>query len=351
MKAAIADVVRAAQRSDRHGLLEAVRAAAGAAGVDASGLNENESENEVHKVVRQGQESAIYRSGGGGGSGGEEGIHGDNSSIQGDGLRTEPEESTSITQQTRLHFPAVSYPCSSNDASQLWSTSTLAGCLRPRLNYRLWVNVLPQPPAVVMPFIGAARYTFRGHLYWTCTEYLLALCRVVTMPHSPPLWFTCQPGRSCPTPQEAEHRVWTHVRHTPAVPSVGVLQAMAEEQKGYSVLDYESSDTVARHEEPGSNSLGRAVEEERHGDPSMWMSITELERYVRRQLGSDAFSRLERTIGDCCMLKSSKGVNEDLISIVQLLMKNLAESFICFGDGPQWRTDAVSTLFQDATRT
>ncbi|KAJ3557601.1 hypothetical protein NPX13_g9890 [Xylaria arbuscula] len=247
-------------------------------------------------------------------------------------------------------FPVASHTFCSNDASQLWSTSTLVGCLRPRLNYEYWVDVLPKPPVTLMPFIGAARYTFRGHLYWACTEYLLALCRLVTMPHSPPVWFTCQSG-TYPTPQEAERLVWTHIQHSPPVPSVRALQDMAEEQKGYSVLDYEHSDSEVCDEElPNARPSCRLAGLERQGDPSIWMTITELEIHVRQQLGSDAFSRLERTIDHCCIIQSSKAANEELMTVVRLLMKNLAESFICFGNGPQWRKEAVSTLFQDAMR-
>jgi hypothetical protein len=33
--------------------------------------------------------------------------------------------------------------------------------------------------------------------------------------------------------------------------------------------------------------------------------------------------------------------------IVRLLLKNLAESYICFGDGPRWRADRVYALFSD----
>lgn len=37
-------------------------------------------------------------------------------------------------------------------------------------------------------------------------------------------------------------------------------------------------------------------------------------------------------------------------SLLRLLIQNLAESFICLGDGPRWRADLVGSLFSAPTR-
>ncbi|KAI0517500.1 hypothetical protein F5B22DRAFT_107936 [Xylaria bambusicola] len=307
MKTAIATIVRATQRSDQDGLLEAVRAAADVAGVDASGLNVVE-KTMCEEDTRQG------------------------SSVSSSGRSTR-----SNMQPLKIEIPVNQVY---SNSSKPWSRgSTLAGRLSPRFDYGIWIDT-PAPPAFIMPFLGEGRYTFRGHLYWACTEYLIALCRAITTPQSPALWFSCQPG-SCPTPQEAEDRVWTHIQHWPAVENVLMLQSIAEKQVYY--RDYGYSDATCS--ELGACPLGGQVD-----DLDIWMSITDVEKHVRRQLGNDAFSRLERTIEVCCVRKSQNAMSEELISVVRLLMKNLAESFICFGDGPRWKTDAVSTLFKDMMR-
>ncbi|KAK5635676.1 hypothetical protein RRF57_011388 [Xylaria bambusicola] len=305
MKTAIAAIVRAAQRSDQNGVLEAVRAAADVAGVDGLGLNQETSGEDLKSGDGNVRHSSL--------------------------VKDSRQSTSSNMQHLRLKIPMNQ---AHSNSAKPWSRDILAGCLSPRLDYGIWIDT-PKPPAYIMPFIGEGRYTFRGHLYWACTDYLIALCRVITTPHSQSLWFGGQPG-SCPTPQEAEDRVWTHIRHWPPVENVPMLQSMAEKQVYYRDCGY--SDNAACNEELGTCPLGHPI-----GDPNIWMSITDLERHR-------CLFRLERTIAVCCVKQSTKAMSEDLVSVVRLLMKNLAESFICFGDGPRWRTDAVSTLFKDAMR-
>ncbi|KAI0904594.1 hypothetical protein F4823DRAFT_186691 [Ustulina deusta] len=322
MKAAIAEVVTATRSSDRLGLLRAVRAAADAAGVDASGLDEGDGE----EAVEIGDRNAMVRA-----------------SIEGDGPARAPEirqtGSKSLVNQT----------CS--DVSRSCSAST-SGRMSPRLDYGLWIDPsravrVSKPPAEIIPFLGAGRYKFSGQLYWACTEYLVSLCRAVTTPHLPSPWFNCQPERR-PTPREAEDRLWRILQHSPPIPSVRMAQALAEAVCEYRDCGYMQGDSPACTE--GLCTLLREQVEapyvERGMDLSVWMTVTDLERHVQQQLGSEAFSRLEKTITVCCTTNSSS-VDREVRTVVRLLMKNLAESCTCFGDGPRWRADSISALFSE----
>ncbi|KAI1299466.1 hypothetical protein F5Y03DRAFT_366020 [Xylaria venustula] len=320
MKAAIAEVVKATQRSDRPGLLRAVRAAADVAGVDFSGLDEKNSEEN-----------------------GETGATG-----SGDG------SSSTLDRRQRESSSPMNEVL--GGVSRVYSMSTASGHMSPRLDYGIWIDSsrtvrVSKPPAAIIPYIGAGRYTFSGQLYWACTEYMISLCRAVTTPHLQTAWFACSPN-SRPSPQEAEHLLGVVLQHTPPVPSVRLAQALAESQREYRDSGYMAGDSPACSDDVCS--LWREKFEvtyvEQGNDLSVWMNIDELERHVRRQLGYEAFSRLESTIAACCITHTSTAIDQEVRGVVRLLMKNLAESYTCFGDGPRWRSDAVSALFNQKMR-
>jgi hypothetical protein len=80
------------------------------------------------------------------------------------------------------------------------------------------------------------------------------------------------------------------------------------------------------------------------------MAIAKLGRHVRRQLGNSA-TRPPRALK--AIATPLKAVNHgsapdvDVNAIIRLLINNLAESFICFGVGPRWRANRISTLFSE----
>ncbi|KAJ8112916.1 hypothetical protein ONZ43_g5278 [Nemania bipapillata] len=217
--------------------------------------------------------------------------------------------------------------------------------LSPRLDYGIWVDArsavrVSKPPVEIIPFLGAGRYTFAGHLYWACTDYLISLCRRVTAPHSPSLPSPWLDGHSPArlTSRQAEDRIWIVLQHSPPVPSVRLAQALAEAQREYRDTGYMQGDSPACNEGIGAL-MRQEIEADylaRGQDLAAWMTIAELERHVQRQLGSEAFSRLEKAIA-----APSKAMDSDLVpgvdanAIIRLLINNLAESFICFGDGPR----------------
>ncbi|KAI0532002.1 hypothetical protein GGR58DRAFT_491749 [Xylaria digitata] len=336
MKAAIADIVRATQcGSDRSSLLRAVRAAADVAGVDASGLDEENRDEE--DAPEPGERDAAIRT----------------------STETEKGDDPSSSSTPQIWREHLIYSVNQTHcyASRPFSASTASppsGRLSPRLDYGIWVDArravtVSKPPTEIIPFLGAGQYTFSGRLYWACTDYLISLCRVVTAPRSPSSWFTCQSGSHLPSPGEAESRLWRLLQHSPPVPSVRMAQALAEAQREYRDRGYIDGDSPACNPEIGTEMRQQIEATYRaHGrDLSIWMTLTELEMHVRRQLGAEAFARLESTITASCTTPSPKAVDQDVRAVVRLLIKNLAESYTCFGDGPRWRADSISALFSE----
>ncbi|RYC55079.1 hypothetical protein CHU98_g11130 [Xylaria longipes] len=79
---------------------------------------------------------------------------------------------------------------------------------------------------------------------------------------------------------------------------------------------------------------------------------------MRRQLGAAAFERLERAAVAVAIVNSPtlKAVDDggvvavhdgEVRDITRLLIRNLAESYTCFGDGPRWKADRISALFTE----
>ncbi|KAI1171897.1 hypothetical protein F4777DRAFT_28156 [Nemania sp. FL0916] len=326
LKAVIAEIVEATRCSNGSRLLEAVRTAADAAGIDASDISEDHCRTAV--TVAKGPETE--QSGGG--------MHGS--------VRTSRTlVRKSMSPDNRIHVGIMRL----SPTSASWPSRR-----RPRScsDYAIWINYsrairLANPPVGIVPFLGARQFTFAGRLYWACTEYLISLCRLVTAPYSPSSWFGDR-VEARPSPEEAEDRVWGVLRHSPPIPNVHFAEIMIEAQ-------FECRDTVSGLDDSTINNedigaLQQEVKEDylaRGHDMRSWMTITDLEKHVRQQLGNEAFSRLEEAIGTT---PSRVGDGElashsDAFAIARLLIKNLAESYICFGDGPRWRTDSVSTLF------
>lgn len=338
MRDAIADIVKATNCDDQPRLLAAVRAAADLAGVDASDITKENGDRQTG-----GGDAAISRTE-------------SNCTTETNCMRvTTSYRDPSSRPRTSVSWPAWLFNQPSDRLGALSSTSATShasGRLSPRLDYGIWVDAgrawrTTKPPREIIPFIGARRYTFAGQLYWACGDYLISLCRLVTAPHSPSPWFNDHETFRL-NPQQAEDRVWSVLRHSPPVQDVRLAQALAEAQREYRDTGYILSDSPACNDELG-DLIRQEVEADyvaRGHDLRTWMTISELETHVRRQLGSEAFSRLEKAIAPPSGAMDDGLIPDpDVRAISRLLIKNLAESYICFGDGPRWRADSISTLF------
>ncbi|KAI8949262.1 hypothetical protein F4801DRAFT_580656 [Xylaria longipes] len=345
MKAAIADIVKAAAAGgDRPGpsLVNAIRAAADVADIDASALGEG---NDAADVV--GRDDTVVSS---------LTMPGGHDTF----TATPPRVSENYRSKSPVNRPH----------GETWrsSASQSSGRLSPRLDYGIWIDSrratrVSTPPHEIVPFLGSGRWTFAGQLYWACGDYMVSLCRLVTSPHTPTPWFG---DRShSPSPREAEDRVWDLLQHSPPLRNVRLAQALAEAQCSYRDMGWIPGDSPAAAYGDGPSDIGTLLRKEveadyasRGHDLSAWMTIPQLEGHMRRQLGAAAFERLERAAVAVAIVNSPtlRAVDDggvvavhdgDVRDITRLLIRNLAESYTCFGDGPRWKADRISALFTE----
>jgi hypothetical protein len=352
LKLAIADIISATQHGNKHRLFGAVRNAAKIAGLEASAIVEESGDSTYPDNLRKGHTPGVppspvplpHK------KGGQEKGH------TADAL---PCASSSLESQSSVSERQVH--------SRAWNACFMASrrksasrsrCLSPRLDYGIWIDAssavrIDEPSPFIVPFLGTGRYKFAGQVFWACTDYLISLCRVATTPYSPCEWFDHSQGRR-PSPKEAEERVWSIIQHTPPMGNVRLALTLAEAQLEFRdnghiygdspVSDGETATLLQQELEAEYAALGN--------DMSVWMDVMELERHVRRKLGNEAFGRLERAIASYnTRLPEPMGeeslTNPEVCMVVRLLVKNLAESYVCFGDGPRWRVDSVSALFDE----
>ncbi|GAP87548.2 hypothetical protein SAMD00023353_0900070 [Rosellinia necatrix] len=370
LRATIAEIVTAARRRDGNSLLAAIRAAADVAGVDASDLmGRDRQENKPVAAEPKSDER----------SGSDERPGSD-----GGGVPIKPGVHTrSDTSPRRPQWLENEHEYSPDSLAMRAPPPQPSGRVSPRLDYGIWVGSglrVTKPPVEIVPFLGAGRYTFAGQVYWACADYTISLCRLVTSPHAPPSpWFDhhshshSRPTTTSPpprlTPREAEDRIWAVLRHSPPLRNVRLAQALAEAQRAFLDTGALGGDSPAACDAEIGPRLRRAVEADyraRGADPGAWMTLAELDAHVRRRRGRAAFARLEAAIAvavagrDGVVTGVGMGMGphpdpdpdpetglSDPREIVRLLIRNLAESYICFGDGPRWRADCVTTLFSE----
>ncbi len=66
-----------------------------------------------------------------------------------------------------------------------------------------------------------------------------------------------------------------------------------------------------------------------------WWSVSKVESYIGKQMGSRRFAMLQAAIG--------RG-EAPLVQTLEPLVQDLAVTFTCFGDGPRWQADDVVTV-------
>ncbi|KAI8626375.1 hypothetical protein F5Y19DRAFT_227909 [Xylariaceae sp. FL1651] len=357
LKAAIADIARATRRNDRPNLLRTVRAAAEAASIDTSILDDESREYGAPEEPEFPEWGATTQRSLSPVSSSDSACRTDESAVA-DSYSARRSQNCDISTPNHQSRGRARRPCLSTSPSQ---SPLRSGRLSPRLDYGIWVDAsravrIAQPPVEIIPFLGAGRYTFAGQLYWACADYIISLCRVVTAPNSPSPWFNGRPQER-PNPREAEHRLWRVLQHTPPLRNVRLAQALAEAQREYRDHGFIWGDSPASNPDVGVL-LRKEIESNyaaRGDDLSVWMTITQLEKHMQRQLGDEAFSRLDKAMARFTTCVEAAGeesaADPDVCAVVKLLIKNLAESYTCFGDGPRWRADCVSALFSEKMKT
>ncbi|KAI0145083.1 hypothetical protein GGR57DRAFT_320861 [Xylariaceae sp. FL1272] len=327
LKDAIAQIVKKTQSSDRLALIEAVRAAASIAGVDASGFNDQVQDTDPVAHMATPERACNAR------------------------------ESNDVVPLDSMHIIAEkactnnSAACLSVEASSIM-TSAPSRPLSPRLDYGIWLDAtravnICKPPQDIAAYIGEGQHTFAGQLYWACADYMVNLCRIITMPSAPSPWFRDAPSTR-PDAREAEQRVFQRLQHSPRLTNVRLAQALVEAHTEFRDHGYVLGNSLLAADP--SQQLAQAVEQDfaaRSEDMESWLDVPKIEAYLQRQLGTEAFSRLNKFMvrtATACPLEHTQELDLEAYKIIKLLIKNLAESYTCFGNGPRWRADCVAVM-------
>ncbi|KAH9901745.1 hypothetical protein F4778DRAFT_781641 [Xylariomycetidae sp. FL2044] len=234
--------------------------------------------------------------------------------------------------------------------------------LSPQLNSRLWFNPLDSirivdPPTDIIPYLGENKRSLGGLLVYACGKSTIELCRQATC-----TTIGYRQSRS------AQRRLYGLIQHSRPMRNIRFIRAMAEVRLQFRDSGYGEGGNPAGDAD-SAELLQKLVEEDfrRRGvDTKVWWNAKQVERHVRMRLGTYEFARLNhalRYVSDDEIevegIRSTSGewqrawseeAEEDLIPMIQLgktLIKKLAESYICFGDGPRWKGDRIAATLLD----
>ncbi|OTA74930.1 hypothetical protein M434DRAFT_39119 [Hypoxylon sp. CO27-5] len=322
LKVAIEAIARVARQDDRPELLQAIREAAEATG---SGLDLQNSTNGCHKGdkdprVAGGLSLPLLNAG--------------------DPTTVNQGASTSLTTTTQ-----GGSNCTGDFVGGRLNNQKMTACgtrlgseiVRPRLDYGLWFNTnrfmrMDSPPLDIVPYLGLGMTTFAGRIFWASGEYLLNLCRRAEA------YADTNPSAA----KDANEKIWSMVQHSPPLHNVRYIIALAEARREFRDRGYIEGNNPA-----GETDSAELLQEHvladyrsRGDDATLWLSPRAVENELRKRLGWASYRSFEHAL----QLWDLKQAGPS-IEVARSLIYTLASTFICFGDGPRWRTDRVSALF------
>ncbi|RYP41827.1 hypothetical protein DL768_010437 [Monosporascus sp. mg162] len=217
---------------------------------------------------------------------------------------------------------------SSQASSHSSSLAPLAASSQ-RLTCGIWLDHLHYmrvsiPPDDIIPYLGPGSKTFAGILFWSMMDHSQKKCM-----------------RKHSEPTDLIRRGLGHSNVTEGW-AITYIQAMIEARQEYK----RTGSISAQYASAAEPDLGMVVQERinadykaRGIDPNRWLSTMGIEKRVRGMVGEDAFAVLET---------AARGGGEPALRyLLETIKCNLAETGICFGDGPRWSVDIVDGLFLD----
>jgi hypothetical protein len=198
------------------------------------------------------------------------------------------------------------------------------------LNPPIWLNTdrlvrIYDAPADVMPYLGEGLFTFAGCLYWACTYYAVSIWKKIKK--------IPQPSTSY---QSKLDRIFNHSKH---LNDHEYLLAMAQariefRKKGFVDRLYEQDFATENATLTGYHNLVKREYEDRNETLQWWRKPQEVETYLRPLLTADENTQLQEIV-------EGRGSSEAFETFAPLF-ETLAQSFVCFGDGPRWNLIHVS---------
>ncbi|KAI1805061.1 hypothetical protein F4811DRAFT_561352 [Daldinia bambusicola] len=214
-----------------------------------------------------------------------------------------------------------------------------------RLDYGLWFDTsrfirVDEPPSDIIPYLGKGKNTFAGRLFWACGELMLEQCRRVELyQHTNP-----QMAR------EAKQVIWNMVQHSKPLHNIRYIMALAEARREFRDRGYIEGNNPAGEIDSAFILQEQVMNDykSKGKDTAGWLSPMAIELELRKCLSPESSRKLDRVLqlGD-----SNQAEEASLLDMIQSLIWKLAASYICFGDGPRWRTDRVLAILSGSTTT
>ncbi|CAM1509641.1 Fc.00g033800.m01.CDS01 [Cosmosporella sp. VM-42] len=195
-------------------------------------------------------------------------------------------------------------------------------------------------PAAILPFLGSGAFTFAGRVFWYLVEKFEAtkhdyssqsLSRPPTLKRMPSLQFRDLLDES-KSLQNLDTAHW-----------IAMIEARLADHRQHVVLgDLDAS---------SANLLKRTLEAQdlaRKDAPLKWISPMSVEKRIRAIVGDDVFAVLATP---ALARWEARGRNheyavEDSTELIDGLFENLSESYVCFGDGPQWNIETFDVALR-----
>ncbi|KAK8062708.1 hypothetical protein PG997_014805 [Apiospora hydei] len=304
LREAIESIIHAANRSDRPGLLQVIREAAAAAGIEAKHLEASTSTSDDITLSADAREVGFPSNG-----------------------------CTTDTNITAIGSTLVNaQPSKSRAASPVtWSTTN-----RPPVTIgNFWFDPLRSTNITtthqdVVPYVGQGRYTLGGLLFWGVLDHVTNAC---THRHHP---------RSCEELKSLVRRTTAHSKSLSRVRPEFINSLAAKARQQYLQNGY-VDDRYAPATEWSSLAAMRSMVDEDYAskgrDTSAWLLPKDVEGRVRRGLGREMFDRLEQAARAPESSQAHRALKETIHKMV--------DAFMCFGNGPSWQDSFVDTVFTE----
>lgn len=221
------------------------------------------------------------------------------------------------------------------------------GRMSPRWGYGVWLDPdrflkIFQPPIDIVPYLGAGKHTVAGHIVWACLDYAYA-CLLDAMRKHIATSSGIPPGQGSGSdhyphslpPNSAARALFDHsLRHSKPLHDVAYIAALLEARMEFRRMGYMRADNPGANAESREMLQRRVFEdfEKRGVRMDQWWSALDVQKYIGQKMEVCEFAAFQAAL---------RCEQEAQIQLLRPLARTLAQSGVCFGDGPRWRADHV----------
>lgn len=184
--------------------------------------------------------------------------------------------------------------------------------------------------AVVLPFLGAGAFTLAGRMFWSVVKRFEAAVHDCGLPrHLRPSIYK---PMALPYPTLSDLRdqsaCFWDIEPDPWLATIDARLARQNAIAGSADTAYSitQSDLILVEKDPASRETSNLK----------WLSPISAEQRIRAVVGDDVFAVLASPQAECREMDAKGYPGLSSIAAIDGFLDKLAESYVCFGDGPQW---------------